>query len=109
MDRDSRSKPAGTLTVLLSQPKGGYAPPLTIDRYGLYLPSRPAHSADADNFGWDVAAADLDGDGRAELLAGYRGFSKPREEHGYWVFPGTADGPGIKKARFVPVREVGTR
>ncbi|MCX4906229.1 VCBS repeat-containing protein [Streptomyces sp. NBC_00878] len=109
VNRDSRSKPAGTVTVLLSQPNGGYAPPLTIDRYRLDLPSRPSHSADADNFGWDVAAADLDDDGRAELLVGYRGFFKPREEHVYWVFPGTADGPGIKKARLVPVRELGTR
>ncbi|MER5181530.1 VCBS repeat-containing protein [Streptomyces sp. NPDC002896] len=109
VNRDSRSKPAGTVTVLLSQPDGGYAPPLTIDRYRLHLPSRPTHSADADSFGWDVAAADLDRDGRAELLVGYRGFFKPREEHGYWVFPGTADGPGIKTARFVPVRELGTR
>ncbi|MGW7200236.1 FG-GAP repeat domain-containing protein [Streptomyces chryseus] len=108
VNRDSRGEPAGTVTVLLSRPNGGYAPPLTIDRHRLALPSRPQHSADADNFGWDVAAADLDDDGRAELLVGYRGFFKPREEHGYWVFPGTADGPDIEKARFVPVRELGT-
>ncbi|MFE0135683.1 FG-GAP repeat domain-containing protein [Streptomyces sp. NPDC059037] len=104
--RDSRNKPAGNVTILLSRPDGGYAPPLTIDRLRLDLPSRPSHSADADNFGWDVAAADLDGDGAAELLVGYRGFSKPREEHGYWVFPGTSDGPDTKKARFLPVREL---
>ncbi|OEJ55058.1 FG-GAP repeat domain-containing protein [Streptomyces agglomeratus] len=108
VNRDSRSKPAGTVTVLLSRPNGGYKPPLTIDRYRLGLPSRPRHSADADNFGWDIAAADLNDDGRAELLAGYRGFSKPREEHGYWFFPGTADGPDIRMARFVPVRDLGT-
>ncbi|MFF6999014.1 FG-GAP repeat domain-containing protein [Streptomyces sp. NPDC008313] len=107
VNRDSRGKPAGTVSILLSRPDGGYASPLTIDRYALHLTTRPAHAADADNFGWDVAAEDLDGDGCAELLVGYRGFSTPREEHGYWVFPGTSGGPDIRKARFVPVRKMG--
>ncbi|WP_419994636.1 FG-GAP repeat domain-containing protein [Streptomyces boninensis] len=104
---DPDDTPAGGVLVRLSRPDG-YDEALRIDRDGLKIRGgSPKFPSDEDKLGWDVAGADLDKDGYAELLIGYRGFFKPREEHGYYVIPGTADGPDLKRARFLPVRELG--
>ncbi|MCG3040549.1 VCBS repeat-containing protein [Streptomyces sp. S1A] len=98
----------GRVTVLLGGPGGlddGRA--AVIDRYAIGLDGRPAHSGDRDFFGLDLHIADLDTDGRAELLIGTFGFNEPRKDAGYWILSGTESGPSTTDRRFVPTKDFG--
>ncbi|MGH3391336.1 MAG: integrin alpha, partial [Actinomadura sp.] len=100
----------GTVCVLLGgknglRPAGGHAE--RIDRYMIGLGGRPAHDGDRDFFGWELAAADLDTDGRDELLFGALGFNKPPEGAGYWILSGSPSGPSLTDRRFVRTEDFG--
>ncbi|MET8228569.1 FG-GAP repeat protein [Streptomyces sp. NPDC005301] len=104
-----RRHPAGRVTVHLGSDRGPSArAQSSFDRHVLDLPGSPSHEADSDFFGWDVAPADLDADGRDELVVGYVGYNRPREENGYWVFPGTSEGSSANGAYFLPTGRLGT-
>jgi hypothetical protein len=98
----------GRVVVVLSGKDGpGPARSVEIDRYAIGLGGSPQHSGDRDFFGWDLHLADLDTDGRAELLIGTFGFNKPRKEAGYWILQGTKDGPSTTDRRFIRTRDFG--
>ncbi|MDX3225118.1 VCBS repeat-containing protein [Streptomyces sp. ME19-01-6] len=90
--------------------KGGLsaARAVTIDRYAIGLGGSPRSPGDRDYFGWDLYLADLDTDGRDELLIGTFGFKKPRKDAGYWILRGTEDGPSKTDRRFIKTTDVGT-
>ncbi|PSM42356.1 hypothetical protein C6Y14_14040 [Streptomyces dioscori] len=107
--RYGRRHQVGTVTVHLGSGLGLQdAAQSTFDRHVLELPGRPGHEADSDFFGWDVSLTDLNADGRDELVVGYLGFHQPREENGYWIFPGTPKGSSADGAYFLPTHELGT-
>ncbi|MGW7267463.1 FG-GAP repeat domain-containing protein [Streptomyces sp. NPDC054842] len=104
-----RRHPVGRVTVHLGGDRGPSArAQSSFDRHVLDLPGGPSHEADSDYLGWDVALADLDADGRDELVVGYVGFNRPREENGYWVFPGTSEGSSADGVTFLPTGRLGT-
>ncbi|BBC29024.1 hypothetical protein SGFS_003150 [Streptomyces graminofaciens] len=78
---------------------------ITIDRSAIGL-DRPPRGYD-DHFGWDLHLADLDTDGRNELLIGTVGASKPRKDGGYWILRGTQDGPSMTDRRFIKIKKLG--
>jgi hypothetical protein len=107
--RYGRRHPAGKVTVHLGRDRGPSArTQSSFDRHVLDLPGGPSHEVDSDFLGWDVALADLDADGRDELVVGYVGYNRPRKENGYWVFPGTAEGSSVDGAYFLPTERLGT-
>ncbi len=98
----------GEVTVLLGGPRGlSEDRVMRIDRYSIGLGGSPRHEGDRDRFGWDLHLADLDIDGRDELLIGTFGFNKPRKEAGYWILTGTKTGPSTSDRRFVRTRDFG--
>ncbi|MFJ2263696.1 FG-GAP repeat domain-containing protein [Streptomyces sp. NPDC087844] len=106
--RYGRRHPVGTVAVHLGGGPGlRHEAQSTFDRHVLELPGRPGHEADSDFFGWDVVTADLNADGRDELIVGHLGFHRPREENGYWVFPGTPEGSSADGAYFLATHELG--
>ncbi|MDX2556439.1 FG-GAP repeat domain-containing protein [Streptomyces stelliscabiei] len=78
-----------------------------IDRYAIGIGGFPQHEGDRDFFGWDLYLADLDTDGRDELLIGTFGFNNPRKDAGYWILHGTKDGPSKTNRRFVRTKDFG--
>ncbi|MFH0243439.1 acyl-CoA thioesterase/BAAT N-terminal domain-containing protein [Streptomyces sp. HK10] len=103
-----KDRRVGRVTVLLGGPGGlddGRA--TVIDRYAIGLDGRPAHSGDRDFFGLDLHIADLDADGRAELLIGTFGFDQPRKDAGYRILSGTEPGPSTTDRRFVATKDFG--
>ncbi|MGP3975884.1 FG-GAP repeat domain-containing protein [Streptomyces sp. 8N114] len=81
---------------------------VTIDRNALSPGSSPRRPArDRGSFGWDLYLADLDTDGRDELLIGTVGTSKPRTDAGYWMLRGTQDGPSKTDRHFVKTKDFG--
>ncbi|TPQ21980.1 FG-GAP repeat domain-containing protein [Streptomyces sporangiiformans] len=78
---------------------------LTIDRSAIGL-ARPPRGY-GDDFGWDLLLADLDTDGRDELLIGTTGGYKPPKGGGYWILRGTKDGPSTTDRRFVETKDFG--
>ncbi|WP_149828541.1 FG-GAP repeat domain-containing protein [Streptomyces tailanensis] len=99
----------GQVVVLLGG-EGGLSADrtVTLDRYAIGLGGSPASSGDRDHFGWDLYLADLDTDGRDELLIGTFGFNKPRKDAGYWILRGTQDGPSKTDRRFVKTKDFGS-
>ncbi|MEU3792275.1 FG-GAP repeat domain-containing protein [Streptomyces fructofermentans] len=107
--RYGRRHPQGSVAVHLGGDQGvEETPRSTFDRRVLSLPGGPSHEADSDYLGWDVALADLDADGRDELIVGYIGYNRPRETNGYWVFPGTPEGSSAEGRYFLPTHALGT-
>ncbi|MGI3223112.1 hypothetical protein ACRJ4B_03135 [Streptomyces sp. GTA36] len=78
-----------------------------IDRHTIGLGGSPQHEGDRDFFGWDLHIADLDTDGRDELLIGTFGFNKPRKDAGYWILRGTKSGPSTTDRRFIKTKDFG--
>ncbi|MFI1159291.1 FG-GAP repeat domain-containing protein [Streptomyces sioyaensis] len=78
---------------------------ITIDRSAIGLP--PRRSGADDNFGFDLHLADLDTDGRDELLIGTASGYKPRKDGGYWILRGTEDGPSTTDRRFIKTKDFG--
>ncbi|WP_431043440.1 FG-GAP repeat domain-containing protein [Streptomyces sp. P1-3] len=106
----SRGKDAriGQVTVVLGGKDGlSAARTVTLDRYAIGLGGSPQSSGGRDDFGWDLYVADLDTDGRDELLIGTFGFDKPRKDAGYWILRGTKDGPSKTDRRFVKTKDFG--
>ncbi|MBP5889059.1 VCBS repeat-containing protein [Streptomyces sp. LBUM 1483] len=98
----------GRVVVVLSGKDGPGTPrSVEIDRYAIGLGGSPQHAGDRDFFGWDLHLADLDTDGRAELLIGTFGFNKPRKDAGYWILRGTKDGPSTTDRSFIRTRDFG--
>jgi hypothetical protein len=98
----------GQVAVVLGGKDGlSAARTVTIDRYAIGLGGSPQHAGDRDRFGWDLYLADLDTDGRDELLIGTFGFNKPRKDAGYWILRGTRDGPSMTDRRFVKTKDFG--
>lgn len=103
-----RERRVGEVTVLLGGPGGLSADRVVrIDRHAIGLGGRPRHSGDRDFFGWDLHLADLDADGRDELVVGTFGFNKPRKDAGYWLLSGTDSGPSTTDRRFVATKDFG--
>lgn len=81
---------------------------ITIDRNALSPDSSTRRPGwDRDYFGWDLNLADLNADGRDELLISTYGFDKPRTDAGYWILRGTKDGPSKTDRRFVKTKDFG--
>ncbi|MEO3749165.1 VCBS repeat-containing protein [Streptomyces sp. B6B3] len=59
------------------------------------------------HFGWDLHLADLDLDGRDDLLVGTFGAGERPADAGYWILPGTPEGPSTTDGRFVATRDAG--
>ncbi|WP_307543898.1 VCBS repeat-containing protein [Streptomyces sp. V3I8] len=98
----------GRVVVMLGGEDGlGKARSVELDRYAIGLKGSPQHAGDRDRFGWDLHLADLDADGRDELLIGTFGFNKPRKDAGYWILRGTQDGPSKTDRRFVRTKDFG--
>ncbi|WP_411057754.1 FG-GAP repeat domain-containing protein [Streptomyces sp. E11-3] len=96
----------GQVTVVLGGKDGLSASRnTTIDRYSIGLNGSPQRPGDRDEFGWDLYLADLDTDGRDELLIGTFGFNKPRKDAGYWILRGTKDGPSNTDRHFVKSKD----
>ncbi|OAH13932.1 FG-GAP repeat domain-containing protein [Streptomyces jeddahensis] len=103
-----RDRRIGQVAVLLGGADGLSADRiLRIDRRSIGLGGSPQHSGDRDFFGWDVYLADLDTDGRDELLIGTFGFNKPRKDAGYWILHGTKTGPSTIDRHFVRTKDFG--
>ncbi|MEV6315971.1 VCBS repeat-containing protein [Streptomyces sp. NPDC051776] len=80
---------------------------IAIDRSAIGLP--PRRSAYDDHFAWDMHLADLDTDGRAELLigtVGTVGLHETRMDGGYWILRGTKDGPSTTDRRFIKIKDL---
>lgn len=98
----------GQVVVLLGGKDGlDAARTVRIDRRAIGLGGSPQHEGDRDFFGWDLHVADLDTDGRDELLIGTFGFNKPRKDAGYWILRGTEDGPSKTDHRFIKTKDFG--
>ncbi|WKX69483.1 VCBS repeat-containing protein [Streptomyces sp. XD-27] len=98
----------GEVTVVLGGKDGlSAARTITIDRHAIGLGGSPRSKGDRDDFGWDLYLADLDTDGRDELLIGTFGFRKPRKDAGYWILRGTENGPSKTDRRFVKTKDFG--
>ncbi|WP_405958187.1 FG-GAP repeat domain-containing protein [Streptomyces phaeochromogenes] len=98
----------GQVVVLLGGEDGlDAARTVKIDRRTIGLGGSPQHEGDRDFFGWDLHIADLDTDGRDELLIGTFGFNKPRKDAGYWILRGTRNGPSTTDHRFVKTKDFG--
>ncbi|MGW0732058.1 FG-GAP repeat domain-containing protein [Streptomyces sp. NPDC002851] len=103
-----KDRRVGRVAVLLAGEGGlGAGRTVTIDRYAIGLGGKPQHGGDRDFFGWDLYFADLDTDGRDELLIGTFGFNKPRKDAGYWILRGTKSGPSTTDRHFVPTKDFG--
>lgn len=98
----------GQVAVVLGGTDGlNAARTIKIDRYAIGLGGSPEHEGDRDFFGWDLHIADLDTDGRDELLIGTFGFNKPRKDAGYWILRGTKSGPSKTDHRFIKTKDFG--
>jgi hypothetical protein len=103
----SANRDDGQVTVAL-----GGADGITADRMATVTPSDVGVTDVADgppdhHFGWDLHFADLDTDGRDDLLVGTFGAGERPEDAGYWILPGTPEGPSTADGRFVATRDAG--
>ncbi|MFI6938029.1 FG-GAP repeat domain-containing protein [Streptomyces sp. NPDC050418] len=103
-----RNHPEGEVKVYEGS-KEGLVPGRSVNRKTVGMkPGKPGFEVDSDQFGKTSALVDVNGDGFDDLLAGYVGYHKPREEQGYWVVPGTKDGLTGEGSYFLTTRELGT-
>ncbi|MER5959863.1 VCBS repeat-containing protein [Streptomyces longhuiensis] len=102
-----RHNPDGQVTLYVGGPEG-LALSTAVNRDSVGLKGEPGFEVDSDHFGRSVALVDLDADGYDDLVASYVGYHKPREDQGYWVFPGSKDGLSGKGAYFLKTHELGT-
>ncbi|MZD08651.1 hypothetical protein GTW43_26750 [Streptomyces sp. SID5785] len=101
---------AGTVSVFPGGPHGLAArATVTFDRddVGMTAARADAPAGDRDLFGGALAAADLDGDGAAELAVLTQDFRSVPGTHGtFWIVPGGARGPVPGRAFALNVEHV---
>ncbi|MEU7434071.1 hypothetical protein AB0B07_25060 [Streptomyces sioyaensis] len=104
--REDIAAPGRPVKVLLGGKDGlSTSRTLTIDRSALGLDRLPRGYD--DGFGWDLHLADLDTDGRDELLISTKTSYKPPKDDGYWILRGTKDGPSTTDRRFIKTKDFG--
>ncbi|MCQ4208824.1 FG-GAP repeat domain-containing protein [Streptomyces longispororuber] len=100
-DYRDRQNQVGNVAVFLGGRNGlATTASYTFDRTDVGMPGLPSEDYERDYFGTELALADLDGDGCAELAVETHEFHslRPARQGVYWIVPGGRQGPVTGRA-----------